>query len=143
LRSYIPALAAVFRIPQTVGFIGGSPSSSYYFVASQSGGSSASRDERVIYLDPHVVQQTVNVCEPDASTESYHCRNVRSMKLSMIDPSLTLGFLVKSQAEFDDLCSSLPSTLRGEFCAVCESEPSDSDWSLQDDQVEDDMVLLG
>ena len=32
---YTPALAAVFRLPQSVGFIGGSPSSSYYFIAAQ------------------------------------------------------------------------------------------------------------
>jgi hypothetical protein len=32
---YVAALAAVFRLPQSVGFIGGSPSSSYYFIAAQ------------------------------------------------------------------------------------------------------------
>ena len=149
-----------------MGFIGGSPSSSYYFVAAQtdeislnassssvataaaatpdaragaagttggaSGGSSAARTsnggggqeiraakaptERVVYLDPHVVQPVVDVSEAGGactahhthqaaaaafalldlmgqlltvrigggSTESYHCRSFRSMKLSLI-----------------------------------------------------------
>ena len=147
-----------------MGFIGGSPSSSYYFVAAQTdeislnassssvataavatpdaragaagttggaSGSSAARTsnggggqeiraakaptERVVYLDPHVVQPVVDVSEAGGactahhthqaaaafalldlmgqlltvrigggSTESYHCRSFRSMKLSLI-----------------------------------------------------------
>ena len=47
------------------------------------------------------MQPVVDVSEEAASTESYHCRSVRTMKLSLIDPSLTIGFLVRNQADFD------------------------------------------
>jgi cysteine protease ATG4 len=113
--------------PQAMGFVGGSPSSSYYFIAGQTDETSCAAGdqggERVIYLDPHVVQPVVNVCAEGNSTESYHCRNFRSMKLSSIDPSLTIGFLLRDQIDLDALCEALPKTMGGEICAVFETQP--------------------
>jgi hypothetical protein len=45
---YVPQLQAVLRFPQSVGIVGGRPSSSLYFVGYQG--------ESVIYLDPHDMQ---------------------------------------------------------------------------------------
>jgi hypothetical protein len=56
-----------------MGFIGGSPSSSFYFIASQMEEKSTSADsgtERVIYLDPHLVQPTVR---PSILTFVFYC----------------------------------------------------------------------
>lgn len=46
---YIPQLQQVLTWPQSVGIVGGRPSSSLYFVGCQ--------DDQVIYLDPHQAQQ--------------------------------------------------------------------------------------
>ena len=140
---YAAAVAAVFRLPQSVGFIGGSPSASYYFVAGQSATAAAGPDgtaaaaedggagagdtgakTTLVYLDPHSVQPMVNVSDGSASTESYHCRSLRTMRLGAIDPSLTIGFLVKDQQDFDDLCAALPLTVGLEICAVFDTESS-------------------
>merc|ERR1719336_2595899 len=47
-EKYIPALMTCFRMPHSVGFVGGKPQRSLYFVGDQ--------DERLLYLDPHVVR---------------------------------------------------------------------------------------
>lgn len=45
---YVPQLQAVLRFPQSVGIVGGRPSSSLFFVGYQG--------EAVLYLDPHHLQ---------------------------------------------------------------------------------------
>ena len=70
-------------------------------LATAAEGGAAGAKTTVVYLDPHSVQPTVDVSQDSASTESYHCRSVRTMRLGQIDPSLTIGFLVRSQADFD------------------------------------------
>lgn len=46
---YIPQLQQVLTWPQSIGIVGGRPSSSLYFVGCQ--------DDQVMYLDPHQAQQ--------------------------------------------------------------------------------------
>ena len=46
---YIPQLKEVLKWPQSIGIVGGRPSSSLYFVGCQG--------DQVIYLDPHQAQQ--------------------------------------------------------------------------------------
>lgn len=41
---------------------------------------------------------------PDSSLRSFHCDRVKKLPLSGLDPSMLLGFLCTSEAEFDDLC---------------------------------------
>ena len=43
----------------------------------------------------------VDVSASGASTESYHCRSVRTMRLDQVDPSLTIGFLVRTEEAFE------------------------------------------
>lgn len=45
---YLPQLQEVLRWPQSVGIVGGRPSSSLYFIGCQ--------DQNVLFLDPHEVQ---------------------------------------------------------------------------------------
>lgn len=46
---YIPQLLEVLKWPQSLGIVGGRPSSSLYFIGCQG--------EQVLYLDPHDVQE--------------------------------------------------------------------------------------
>ena len=46
---YVPQLQQVLTWPQSIGIVGGRPSSSLYFVGCQ--------HDQVIYLDPHQAQQ--------------------------------------------------------------------------------------
>ncbi|KAJ3326995.1 Cysteine protease atg4c, partial [Kappamyces sp. JEL0680] len=38
---------------------------------------------------------------------SYHCDKVRYLRVSSMDPSMVLGFFVKSPQEFHQFCSSV------------------------------------
>lgn len=51
---YIPQLQQVLTWPQSIGIVGGRPSSSLYFVGCQ--------DDQVLYLDPHQAQQVESAC---------------------------------------------------------------------------------
>jgi cysteine protease ATG4 len=86
---YEASLHQIFEIPQTLGIVGGRPRSSLYFIGYQG--------DHVIYLDPHIVQKKSS----DLST--YHCKVLRRMKMSDIDPSLVIGFLCKDRKDFDEL----------------------------------------
>ncbi|KAI7749948.1 hypothetical protein M8C21_029366 [Ambrosia artemisiifolia] len=96
---YLPLLAATFTFPQSLGILGGRPGASTYLVGVQ--------DDKVFYLDPHEVQQTVNIGKDslEADTSSYHCNVIRQIPLESIDPSLAIGFYCRDKDDFDDFCS--------------------------------------
>jgi len=68
-----------------------------YFVAYQ--------DSFLFYLDPHIVQSTVDMEKDQFSSESFHCAIPHKMPLSSLDPSLAIGFYCKDKKDFDDFWS--------------------------------------
>ncbi|KAA0032358.1 cysteine protease ATG4-like isoform X1 [Cucumis melo var. makuwa] len=95
---YIPSLRTTFTFPQSLGILGGKPGASTYIVGVQ--------DENAFYLDPHEVQQVVNIDKDDleADTSSYHCNVIRHIPLESIDPSLAIGFYCRDKDDFDNFC---------------------------------------
>lgn len=65
--TFVPHLKATFRNPYSVGFIGGKPKASLYFVAYQ--------DDDMLYLDPHIVRSAHH--QEDEFTDEIY--NVRSL----------------------------------------------------------------
>lgn len=96
---YLPLLAATFTFPQSLGILGGRPGASTYIIGVQ--------DDKAFYLDPHDVQQAVNISKDnlEADTSSYHCNVVRQFPLESIDPSLAIGFYCRDKDDFEDFCS--------------------------------------
>ncbi|KAL4574358.1 hypothetical protein LXL04_021187 [Taraxacum kok-saghyz] len=96
---YLPLLAATFTFPQSLGILGGRPGASTYIIGVQ--------DDKAFYLDPHEVQQAVNISKDnlEADTSSYHCNVVRQIPLESIDPSLAIGFYCRDKDDFEDFCS--------------------------------------
>ena len=114
--AYDSSLVALLRFPQSVGFIGGKPGHSLYFIGTH--GASGN----VLYLDPHTVhvsssrgsfgaaashitgQRGGNFAVSNTSQfyESYHCQRPRSMPMNAIDPSLALGFYCRNVEDFCD-----------------------------------------
>ncbi|KAI8322076.1 peptidase C54, partial [Martensiomyces pterosporus] len=100
---YIPKIKTLFQIPQSVGLVGGKPSRSFYFVGRQG--------DSLFYLDPHVTRQHVPRSTsldgqsrglfgiPD--TDEYHTSHICSMPIYRLDPSMLLGFLFNTEAEWD------------------------------------------
>lgn len=96
---YLPLLAATFTFPQSLGILGGRPGASTYIIGVQ--------DDKAFYLDPHEVQQAVNISKDnlEADTSSYHCNVIRQIPLESIDPSLAIGFYCRDKDNFEDFCS--------------------------------------
>ncbi|KAI3733800.1 hypothetical protein L6452_13256 [Arctium lappa] len=95
---YLPLLAATFTFPQSLGILGGRPGASTYIIGVQ--------DDKAFYLDPHEVQQAVNISKDnlEADNSSYHCNVIRQIPLESIDPSLAIGFYCRDKEDFDDFC---------------------------------------
>ncbi|KAJ2793199.1 hypothetical protein H4R20_006611, partial [Coemansia guatemalensis] len=116
--SYIPKIKTLFQIPQSVGLVGGKPSRSFYFIGRQG--------DSLFYLDPHVTRQHVprsattdadqqgiasdSDYESDSSdfemfgipeADEYHTTHICSMPINRLDPSMLLGFLFNTEAEWD------------------------------------------
>jgi len=93
---YYKSLLACLRFPQSLGIIGGKPKQSFYFVGAQ--------DEHLIYLDPHIVHESIRI-DQDFSDETYHCAVPQKMHVSDVDPSLAIGFYCHNKLDFIDLCA--------------------------------------
>jgi len=94
-NEFIQPLVNMFHFPQFVGIVGGEPHSSLYFFASQ--------DSNLYFLNPHVVQSTVEPPVPPEALnlESYLPTIIRMAHGSKIDPSLALGFYFRNEQDFD------------------------------------------
>ncbi len=109
-----PHLQSLFTFPQSVGIAGGRPSSSYYFVGTQA--------NSLFYLDPHFTRPAVPLRLPGTGGEdseqsrtadallsafdpselaTLHCRKVKRMQISGMDPSMLLGFMCKDEDWLD------------------------------------------
>jgi len=122
-RCYISAFQELFKIPQFSGILGGRPNHALYIVGMVG--------ERIIYLDPHFCQQSVNVDEQpcgeydfeavdgtDSAKEleneestsddsTFHCSYMLHANYSSLDPSLALAFTCLDEADYKDLCDRL------------------------------------
>ncbi|CAF0948403.1 unnamed protein product [Rotaria sordida] len=115
---YIDQLKLCFRLPQTLGCIGGKPNHAHYFIGYL-------ETDELLYLDPHVTQQHVDTTVT-ADDISYHCDRINRMKFSGLDPSLALAFACKTEIEFDDLIAKLKQNLPSKpMFEICQSNPFD------------------
>lgn len=96
---YYEALKSTLGYPQSIGIAGGRPSSSHYFVGVQG--------ESFFYLDPHETRPALPFHEDpsdytDEELASVHTRRLRSIRISEMDPSMLLGFLIRDGADWED-----------------------------------------
>ncbi|KAK0091529.1 hypothetical protein PV326_003078 [Microctonus aethiopoides] len=105
---YINGLKASFRIPQSLGVIGGKPNLALYFIGCV--------DDQVIFLDPHTTQrygcvnQKLDENEVDMDL-TYHCHAASRIPITGIDPSVALCFFCATEKDFKSLCRSMQSEL--------------------------------
>ena len=91
---YIPSVKTLLATENCVGIIGGRPKHSLYFVGFQ--------EDNLIHLDPHLVQESVNVVSRhNFPLDSFHCKTPRKMPISRMDPSCCLGFYCANKKSFD------------------------------------------
>uniref|UniRef100_A0A183TCS2 Cysteine protease n=1 Tax=Schistocephalus solidus TaxID=70667 RepID=A0A183TCS2_SCHSO len=110
--SYIGALKGLFRLPQCVGILGGRPNHALWLIGYVG--------DSVLCLDPHTTQPAVHLGCPTPSLfsseanldsptldGSFHCEIPVRMPFQRLDPSMAVGFVCRTEADFDNLCDSL------------------------------------
>lgn len=99
---YWEFLKYLLKLPYNVGISGGRPSSSHYFFGYQG--------DDLFYLDPHFPQHAIllnkdgHIDDADRVTiiNTTHSKKLRRLNISKIDPSMLIGFLIRSNNEYDD-----------------------------------------
>lgn len=133
--TYAPQLTNFLTLESCIGIIGGRPKHAVYFVGYQ--------DDKLIHLDPHYCQETVDVWRPNFPLWSFHCRHPRKMNLSKFDPSCCVGFYFKTleeYLEFKDMIENSPDwrseNLPFVFCEGRSQDAIPNNFSISDNVVE-------
>ncbi|KXT03094.1 hypothetical protein AC578_7728 [Pseudocercospora eumusae] len=113
--AYHAALKAALELPQSVGIAGGRPSSSHYFVGHQG--------DNFFYLDPHTTRPMLSPQPSAEDVDTCHTRRVRRLPLAEMDPSMLLGFLVRSKEDFEEWRKAVASMPGKAIIHVHETEP--------------------
>ncbi|XP_076279862.1 cysteine protease ATG4B-like isoform X1 [Lasioglossum baleicum] len=105
---YINGLKTSFKIPQSLGVIGGKPNLALYFIGCIG--------NEVIYLDPHTTQRSGSVNKKLEEDEiemdtTYHCKSASRTPITGIDPSVALCFFCATERDFRSLCKSIQDEL--------------------------------
>eukprot|EP00095_Tigriopus_kingsejongensis_P002539 maker-scaffold344_size201325-snap-gene-1.19 protein:Tk02539 transcript:maker-scaffold344_size201325-snap-gene-1.19-mRNA-1 annotation:"cysteine protease atg4d-like" len=100
---YVPSLMKYLTSENCLGIIGGRPKHALYFVGLQG--------DYLINLDPHLVQDSVNVFHRSFNPESYHCKSPRKMHIQKMDPSCSFAFYCETREDFEELCLTAQSSV--------------------------------
>ncbi|KAG5421011.1 ATG4 [Candida metapsilosis] len=117
----------------SVGIAGGKPSSSFYFVGYQN-------DEELIYFDPHLPQ----IVETPINLASYHTTNCNKLNIESLDPSMMVGVLLNSMADYKEFKQECIENKIIHFHPLAITSQSDStmNQSWEEVQEDDDFVNL-
>lgn len=119
VEAYRAGLEACFELPEFQGLASGnSASSAHFFVGTH--------EDCLLYLDPHTVRPALESLNdvrgsPDAGLQPARPHPLRWQRLN---PSVCLGFLVRSSEEFLAVCGKLSEGPRGDVAEVLERQPS-------------------
>ncbi|KAL7807718.1 protease required for autophagy [Trichoderma aethiopicum] len=118
---YWEPLIATLQMPQSVGIAGGRPSSSHYFVGSQG--------SYLFYLDPHHTRKAIPYHEDVAKyteedIDSCHTSRLRRLHVKEMDPSMLIGFLIKSESDWADWRRRIESGQGKSIIHVADHEPT-------------------
>jgi len=136
---YFSSLQGVFKMPQSLGIVGGKPRAAMYFIGYQ--------DSHLLCMDPHVVQPAVDM-SGEFPTESYHCSAASKMPMSGVDPSLAIGFYCSDKKEFEDFwknakqLSSMEHPILGVDNCAPDYRQKGKKETLSVEGFEDDIVIL-
>jgi len=91
--NYTSALLNCLELPWSLGFVGGKPNRSLYFVGKH--------NSHLIYLDPHITREALPIdTDLGSAFPQFHCELANSLLLEELDPSLALGFYFRNREQF-------------------------------------------
>jgi len=119
--AYVEHLKFSLSTASSIGIVGGKPNKSLYFFAFQ--------DDYVFYLDPHFVHSTVRPVDNKGGIhDSYKVRFPQKLKFLDLDPSLALGFFIRTRSDFEAFCQA-----HHNFAVTVEDDPaSEPIFTIQD-----------
>lgn len=91
---YHASLKRALELPQSIGIAGGRPSSSHYFIGTQG--------NTFFYLDPHTTRPLLPLHPSDTDVATCHTRRLRLINVDEMDPSMLLGFLIRSEQDWKE-----------------------------------------
>lgn len=112
---YHAALKSALEMPQSIGIAGGRPSSSHYFIGHQG--------DSFFYLDPHSTRPALPQQLSTEDIETCHTRRVRRLGIAEMDPSMLLGFLIRSKEDFEEWKKAVSETEGKAIIHVHDKEP--------------------
>ncbi|OAL31023.1 hypothetical protein AYO20_08444 [Fonsecaea nubica] len=117
---YHEALKSSLTYPQSIGIAGGRPSSSHYFIGCQG--------DLFFYLDPHETRPALqHHSDPSEYTEeeisTCHTRRLRGLRISEMDPSMLIGFLIKDEQNWEDWKRRIKEVKGKAIVSVFDKEP--------------------
>ncbi|PNY29590.1 Cysteine protease ATG4 [Tolypocladium capitatum] len=126
-------------MPQSVGIAGGRPSSSLYFVGAQG--------SFLFYLDPHHTRPALPYySDKDRYTDdeigSCHTSRLRRIHVREIDPSMLIGFLVRSEDDWLEWRRCVKHVQGKAIIHVAESDPTTEGPTGQRDAAVDEVEPL-
>ncbi len=139
---YIPCVKLLLSHNTCLGIIGGKPKHSLYFIGFQ--------DDKLVYIDPHYCQPSVDVSQTNFPLDSFHCDFPRKTHFSYMDPSCSLAFYCQTRTDFFDFVHSMqeiliPPNQSGDYPIFVFNEGSNlsniSD-SFKDDMREDRLLRV-
>eukprot|EP00401_Gymnodinium_catenatum_P077876 CAMPEP_0117507166 /NCGR_PEP_ID=MMETSP0784-20121206/26287_1 /TAXON_ID=39447 /ORGANISM="" /LENGTH=342 /DNA_ID=CAMNT_0005302669 /DNA_START=137 /DNA_END=1165 /DNA_ORIENTATION=+ len=138
---YREGVEACFRLPEFQGLASGNSGSSAHFFMGAHG------DDSLLYMDPHTVQPALESVSDAAAGSSWSSglRPERPLPLhwARLNPSVCLGFLVRSRSEFLKLCECLCEGPCGEVFEVLQTQPKYAERDIEVETTEEgDMVVL-
>ena len=99
---YGDCLKNLLTLPCCVGWIGGKPSHSLYFIGYQ--------DDHLLHLDPHRIQPGLDTLQDKHfPLDSFHCSVPRKLLITKMDPSCCIGFYLRTRDEFESWCYEIES----------------------------------
>lgn len=103
---YWGTIKGFLNCPQAVGIAGGRPSSSHYFFGYQ--------NDYLFYLDPHQWQPALKLDDDTLTAdalETCHTTRIRAINFDEMDPSMLVGFLIKSETDWEEWKSRINSDM--------------------------------
>lgn len=105
------------------------------------------QENNLVYLDPHVTRAAIQL--KDSYTlqdlQSYHTTTFKTLPISLVDPSLLIGFLIKSVDDINLFLKSVENLTNGKtpLFTVEDKLPDFEQGAMSAEIISDDEIFSG